>query len=485
MYTFLAGKTTLLNQILNNKHNLKIAAAVNDFAERNIDAQIIKKNRSHGEVVELTNGCLCCSISSELRTAVWSLLQQADIGKIDYLVIETSGVSDPHATIATLEQDYGKMYRIRLDSVITIVDADALVAQLEGEEFAGQLQSAAADSQLRCADIVLLNKKDLVSETQLAHAKDFILNLVPGVRVYPCQKCAVPLHYIMEVSEVSSAQVVSHEVVEAAYSISPEGGMLNQERHRRIKEKGEPTSFSHIAQDEFASISFESQIPFMLGAFQAFLGRKFPRGVTRVKGTIWFEENRGYLYSFHMSGRQRYEITSCASVSESLVGAFSVQLILIGRSIQPEELRFALENCLALPRNIVAPSPELLITLEEAKSIITADDRFEVFPQLESTNLCVNFRLTGCIEYGISVQEAQDRHGINFNAMNEELAIRVNGSSLPLCLLPVQLPTGVQVCRYAAHPDAPFQSVWDLVCENAAKMIVEYYRAVGYCRCGV
>ena len=439
--------------------------------------------------MELTNGCLCCSISSELRTAVWSLLQQADIGKIDYLVIETSGVTDPHATIATLEQDYGKMYRIRLDSVITIVDADALVAQLEGEEPAGQLRSAAADSQLRCADIVLLNKKDLVSETQLARAKDFILNLVPGVRVYPCQKCAVPLHYIMEVSEVSSAQVVSHEVVEAAYSISPEGGMLNQERHRRVKEKGEPTSFSHIAQDEFASISFESQRPFMLGAFQAFLGRKFPHSVTRVKGTIWFEENRGYLYSFHMSGRQRYEITSCASVSESLVGAFSVQLILIGRSIQPEELRFALENCLAPSRSstspIVAPSPELLGTLEKAKSTVTADDRFEVFPQLEPTNLCVDFRLTGCIEYGISAQEAQGRHGINFNTMNEELATRVNGSSLPLCLLPVQLPTGVQVCRYATHPDTPFEPVWDLVCEDAAKMIIEYYRAVGYCRCDV
>ena len=105
-----AGKTTLLNHVLNNKHNLKIAAAVNDFAEVNIDSQIVRGNKAHDSVVELTNGCLCCSIATEFKKAVWSLLQDVDIGKIDYLMIETSGVTDPHSTIATLEQDYGKMY---------------------------------------------------------------------------------------------------------------------------------------------------------------------------------------------------------------------------------------------------------------------------------------------------------------------------------------------------------------------------------------
>jgi G3E family GTPase len=482
-----AGKTTLLNHVLNNKHNLRIAAAVNDFAERNIDAQIIKKNRGHGEVVELTNGCLCCSISSELKTAVWNLLQQADIGKIDYLMIETSGVTDPLATIATLEQDYGKMYRIRLDAVITVVDTDALVAGLEsGSEGESKLHSAAADSQLQCADVVLLNKRDLVSEEQLSRAKDFIMDLVPGAQVYACRKCAVPLHYLMEVQEVGSGrQVVSHEVVEAAYTISQDGGSMNHERQRRLKEKGVATSFSHVEQDEFSSTAFESQRPFQLGAFQAFLGKKFPRGVTRIKGTAWFHENRSCLYSFHMSGRQRYEMTPCASASESLVGAFSVQLVIIGRAIQPEEMRVALENCI-VPET-VSPSMLPLLTsspvLEAAQSLVLADNRFELVTA--DTSSFVDFRLTGCVEYGITVQEAESMHGINLGKMNLELAARVNGSSLPLCVLPVLLPTGMQVCRYAAHVDVPFAALWELVTGIAGKLIVDYFRAVSYCKCGM
>ena len=483
-----AGKTTLLNHVLNNKHNLRVAAAINDFAERNIDAQIIKKNQARGEVVELTNGCLCCSISGELKTAVWNLLQQADIGKIDYLVIETSGVTDPLATIATLEQEYGKMFRIRLDAVITVVDTDALVAGMEGGcEGESKMRSAAADSQLQCADVVLLNKRDLVSEEQLERAKTFIQDLVPGAQVHACKKCAVPLHYLMEVSEVGSGrQVVSHEVVEAAYTISQTGGSMNQERQRRLKEKGVPTSFSHVEQDEFASITFESSKPFRLGAFQAFLGERFPRGVTRIKGTVWFHESRSYLYSFHMSGRQRYELTQCASARESLVGAFSVQLVIIGRSIKPEEMRRALEKCI-VPETVGggdASLPVLAPLVEAASSLVCADNRFELVAHTYNDD-CINFRLTGCVEYGITAQEAESVHGINFGKMNLDLASRVNGSSLPVCLLPALLPTGMQVCRYAAHNHAPFEAVWKVVLEIAEKLIVDYYRAVGYCKCGI
>ena len=460
---------------------------MNDFAERNIDAQIIKKNRDHGDVVELTNGCLCCSISSELKTAVWNLLQQADIGKIDYLMIETSGVTDPLATIATLEQEYGKMYRIRLDAVITVVDTDALVAGMDsGCEGESKLRSAAADSQLQCADVVLLNKKDLVSEQQLSRAQDFISKLVPGAQVYSCKKCAVPLHYLMEVQEAtSSRQVVSHEVVEAAYTISQVGGSMNQERQRRLKEKGIAASFTHIEQDEFSSFVFESQRPFRLGDFEAFLGKKFPRGVTRIKGTVWFQENRSCLYSFHMSGRQRYELTPCASAGESLVGAFSIQLVGIGRSIEPSEIQTTLENAV-VPQPYsgepyLSPVPVEAV-IESARSLVEADSRFDL---VACETLYIDFRLTGCIEYGITVQEAESVHGINMGKMNLDLATRVNGSRLPVCVIPVLLPTGLQVCRYAAHVDAPFDTLWNVVTEIAGKLIVDYYRAVAYCKCGM
>ena len=481
-----AGKTTLLNHVLTNKHNLRIAAAVNDFASVNIDGQIVRGNVAHDSVVELTNGCLCCSIASEFKTAVWNLLQDADIGKIDYLMIETSGVTDPQATIATLEQEYGRMYRIRLDAVITVVDTDALVAQLEDGDTSA-VKSAAADSQLKCADVVLLNKKDLVSEAQLEKAKEFIEAYIPGVQVYACVKSAVPLHYIMEVSEVSAGpMLVSHEVTASAYRISTEGGVMNQERKKRMKDNQVDSDSGHIAQDEFTSLVFESSEPFSLEKFQAFLGKNFPRGTSRMKGTVWFAENRSNLYSFHMSGRQRYEMVLCSTISDSLAGAFSVQLVAIGRGINTHAVEASLKNCIASSSQhaeppVAAPTIDLLA---QTQSFVRDDPRFELIDEPDVTRY-IDFRVTGVIEYGVTIQEAANIHGIDFTRMNSELVRRVNGSSGPVSLLPVLLPTGVQVCRHAVSPDVSFSEAWKLIQEVAKKLIDEFYRAVGYCKCGM
>lgn len=491
-----AGKTTLLNHVLSNKHNLRIAAAVNDFAAINIDSQIVKSNRDHDSVVELTNGCLCCSISGEFQTAVWNLLQDADIGKIDYLMIETSGVTDPLATIATLEQDYGRMYRIRLDAVVTVVDTDALVAKLEGGDLL-ILESSAADSQLKCADVVLLNKKDLVTESQLVKAKEYISSYVPGCQIYACERCAVPLNYLMEVREVAAGStVVSHEVASAAYTINQMPGDMSEERQRRVKESlKEAKEVGHILKDEFNSIVFESKAPFRLAAFQAVLGKSFPKGVSRMKGTLWFAEDRSHLYSFHMSGRQRYEITLQASVRESLVGSFSIQLVAIGRGIDGEFVKKLLNDCVAErdtnTKYIIDTGP----LYSASKTIIANDARFEIVEQsnfdpqsgqlLPTQTNYVDFRVTGVIEYGVSVEEASKVYGIDFNRMNRELAKRVNGSSRPVCLLPVQLPTGVEVCRHALSGDTPFLPLFGVVSEVSDRLIVEFFRAVGYCKCGM
>ena len=483
-----AGKTTLLNYILSNKHNLKIAAAVNDFAAINIDSQIVKSNRAHDSVVELTNGCLCCSISGEFKTAIWNLLQDADIGKIDYLVIETSGVTDPLATIATLEQDYGRMYRIRLDAVVTVVDTDALVTKIEGGD-SKILVSAAADSQLKCADVILLNKRDLVTESQIQKAKDFISSHVPGSQVFTCEKCAVPLNYLMEVSEVAAgSNFVSHEVVSEAYAISEVGGTMNQERKKRVKDNiKEARKVGHIQKDEFNSLVFESKVPFSLGAFQAFLGKNFPKGVSRMKGTLWFAENRSHLYSFHMSGRQRYEILSQTSTGDSYGGSFSIQLVAIGQGMDVEAVRSLLDSCV-ISTNVSCTLQNKPLH-EKAREIVACDPRFELIQVSNGEHLPVStnyidFRLTGVIEYGVSVQDAIVIHGINFNRMNIELTKHVNVSSRRLCILPVLLPTGVVVCRYAVNKESPFQPLFEFVCEIAKKLIIEFFRAVGYCKCG-
>ena len=454
-----AGKTTLLNHVLSNKHNLKIAAAVNDFAAINIDSQIVKSNRDHDSVVELTNGCLCCSISGEFQSAVWSLLQDADIGKIDYLMIETSGVTDPLATIATLEQEYGRMYRIRLDAVITVVDTDLLATKIEQKD-PSLLESSAADSQLKCADVVLLNKKDLVSDSQMEKAKAFISEFVPGCQIFTCERCAVPLNYLMEVSEVSAGStLVSHENVSAAYRINQTPGAMSQERQKRVKEGIDAAKqLGHIQKDEFNSLVFESKVPFHLGAFQAFLGKNFPKGVSRMKGTLWFAEERSRLYSFHMSGRRRYEITSQASVGESLVGSFSVQLVIIGRGIDEAVIQNALEGCVATEESTVSLPSSSEMLYDDAKMLVSNDRRFEVIEMnldpysgehIATQTRYIDFRVTGVIEFGVSVEEASTIHGIDFNRMNNELVKRSTVRASQCVSFPFSSP---MECRYAGMP---------------------------------
>jgi len=448
----------------------------------------VKRNQAHDSVVELTNGCLCCSISGEFKSAVWNLLQDADIGKIDYLLIETSGVTDPLATISTLEEDYGKMYRIRLDTVVTVVDTDDLVKKLDSNE----KLTAAADSQLKCADVVLLNKSDLVSEDQLQKAKVFVSEFVPGCRTYPCVRGAVPLHFLMEVSEPSKTTLVTHEVASAAYIIHSDGGGMNQERRKRVKDSmAAVKETGHISKDEFSSAVFESHAPFSLKRFESFLGSQFPRNICRMKGTLWFVEDRNFIYDFHMSGRQRYEITPQSNVRDSLVGSFSVQIVAIGQGLDEDHVMKLLENC-AHDENSNGLQTGLsdgVLGLDEL-GLIKNNPIFEIINPPEgglegtSTGGFIDFRVTGVYDYGISIQEAGTIKGIDFGKMNLELAKRVNGSSGPYCLLPVRLPDGMQVCRYSICAEMPFHSLFEVISEAGKKIVGDYFKAVGFCKCG-
>ena len=470
-----AGKTTLLRHILTNKHNLKIAAAVNDFAEVNIDSKLVKKTPSHDSVVELTNGCLCCSIAGEFRTAMWKLLQDADIGKINYLVIETSGVSDPQSTIATLEEEYGKMYRIRLDVVVTVVDTDALVKGLMAEGARG-MGSAAADSQLKCADVVLLNKTDLLSDEEVEKANQFVNTYVPGAKVYTTKWSAISLHHIMEVEEVKpGSTLVSHEVVESSYTVNEMTQSKNRQDVINSDDKG-----AHLKQDEFASVVYESTTPFSLAKFQAFLGPNFPPNISRMKGTIFFQENKSCLYDFHMSGRKRYELSPCTSTGPQ--GALSVQLVTIGKGLQREKVNSVLGGCSASTEELITATTAN--EFEAAQKMILDDDRFELMSPLDGPpSSYINYRLLGNVEYGVTPQEANQLHGINFNKMNTELAKRLNGSSGHSSVLLVMLPSGVMVCRHSVASKL-MASTWKEAQSIADKVVAQFYRAVGLCKCG-
>jgi G3E family GTPase len=145
-----SGKTTLLNQILKNKQDLKVAVLVNEFGDINIDSQLLVSVDQ--DMVELSNGCICCTINDGLVDAVYRVLEREE--RIDYLVIETTGVADPLPIIlAFLGTELRDL--TNLDSILTLVDAEAF----NQEHF----QSEAALKQLTYGDIILLNKTDLVT----------------------------------------------------------------------------------------------------------------------------------------------------------------------------------------------------------------------------------------------------------------------------------------------------------------------------------
>jgi G3E family GTPase len=260
-----SGKTTVMRHVLANRQDLKVACAVNDFAELNIDAELVARETrgtstsgGDGNVVELTNGCLCCTLGGELETQVWKMLDVAGkagvadpsaAGPIEYLLIETSGLVDPTETVLALDKTFGKLARVRLDSVVCVVDAESAAAggALGPEAFAEVAGDArggedAADRawarQLAAADVVLLNKIDLLAsgdaacdKTKLEAARAFVRKWAPDARVVETTRGRAPLPSILDVELAPQPEgKFGHDWDSAArpFLLSPTGGGLRK-----------------------------------------------------------------------------------------------------------------------------------------------------------------------------------------------------------------------------------------------------------------
>eukprot|EP00117_Sycon_ciliatum_P018055 scpid41221/ scgid16816/ Putative metal chaperone YciC len=468
-----AGKTTLLRFVLSNKENLRIAAAVNDFAAVNIDAQLVAKESpadgsGRGNIVALTNGCLCCSIAKDFRSAVWTLMQECDQGNVDYLVIETSGVSDPLSSIRALEEDFGKMYRVRLDSVVTVVDIDYFLTLTKKD---GSLP-VAFQSQLKYADVVLLNKRDLASAEELAAAETGVRQLAgPGVIVRTSKFCAVPLNWVLDVNPATTGpQLVSHEATRAAYALPDSGGKLRSTESIEAAQKGE--NQGHMEEDHFGSMVVESSSPLMLSRFQDLLGSKCMENVYRAKGNVFFAELPHHRYMFHWSGRQRFELAM-----ESAVGAASVQLVILGRHLPEQEIRQCLEPPSTIPTSLL---PGLL---EQAHALVSSDCRFDVIARDDLASIVI-FRLTGYREFSITLSEATTIHGINIDRMNREFVEAVNCCSGSTLLTGITHQDGQAALCYALGGDVTLDAVWPTILKEADKIIAMFFHAVRGCKCG-
>lgn len=301
-----SGKTTLLNQILQNKDDLKVAVLVNEFGDINIDEQLLISVES--DMVELDNGCICCTINDSLVDAVYRVLERE--AKVDYLVIETTGIADPLPIILTFLSTELK-FLTRVDAVITVVDAAAFDAR--------NFDSEAALSQIRYGDMVILNKVDLATGAKITELKAFIEDIKPGFRILESEHGKVPLPLILDIG-LTQADNYQAEISE----------------FRRDK-----SAFNnHLDNDGFNFVSFKSDRPFKLRKFTYFLTEQLPNNVFRAKGILWFQESPTRNI-FQLSG-PRYDLQSDNWTSQP-----KNELVFIGRNLDESLIKGQLDDCLA------------------------------------------------------------------------------------------------------------------------------------------
>ena len=336
-----SGKTTLLNHILTNQEGVKTAVLVNEFGEIGIDNELIV---TAGEsMVELNNGCICCTINEDLVNAVYKVLERPE--KLDYLVVETTGLADPLPVALTF---LGTELRdlTRLDSIVTVVDAANYSLDL--------FNSQAAYSQIAYGDIILLNKTDLVDPADLDLLEVKIRDVKEGARIVRTVRSQVPLPLVLSVGLFESDKYFQPEQVTDTHEHHDhehhdhehhDHEHHDHEHHDREHHHHDHDHHSdHLENDGFTSLSFQSDRPFSLRKFQYFLDRQLPANVFRAKGIMWFEESPK-RHIFHLSGK-RFSIDD-----EEWKGTPKNQIVLIGQGLEHETLRSQLENCICMPSN--------------------------------------------------------------------------------------------------------------------------------------
>ncbi|WP_298701869.1 GTP-binding protein [uncultured Variovorax sp.] len=184
-----SGKTTLLNHILTGQQGRKVAVIVNEFGEVGIDGQLIEQDGDE-QLIEFNNGCLCCTVRGDLVTTIDKLRQRA--GELDAILIETTGLADPAPVASTFFVDEAVRAGTRLDAFVTVVDAVNLEKNLE--------QSVEAQEQVAFADIVLVNKTDLVDEEQLQRIERRVRTLNPLARMHRSANSVIDLDLVLGVN---------------------------------------------------------------------------------------------------------------------------------------------------------------------------------------------------------------------------------------------------------------------------------------------
>lgn len=475
-----SGKTTLLNHILSNRSNLRIAAAINDFAELNIDENLVKSKNQASKLVELSNGCVCCHLLHDLKDAVFKMLESGgDVERdaVNYLLVETSGVSDPSQVIRTLDAKFGKCFRARLDSVVTVVDADQFLSQPPG---------AAAVSQLSCADIVIMNKMDLLKDDQDADLVESRIRLYNSDAVlHRTSHCNVPLSAILDVNIPPSSDstpggnAITHEATQVPVYVSRTGGAL---RRSFINQNAntDTSVTTHLHTDKFASVAVTLDLhPISFWKLQTFVCSPDVQRLSRMKCVLWITgfSDRCVL---HLSGRGRLGF----ELDGQWAGPPASEIAFIGLELNSKRLEDQFTKCSVEgdPAN-ASPVPH-----REGLEKLRNSKEFQVFDgNPEDTDELTYFRLTGSETYGYTEREIERDLRIDTDAMNMDLADAVNASvDRPKAFLAYKRVnmdgnSHVVLCHPGGSEPA---NNFAVLLREAVKVLGTHFRNVQVCKCG-
>ena len=380
-----SGKTTLLNRILANGEGVRFAVVVNDIGEVNIDERLIRKegivgNTDSTDLVALQNGCICCTLQTDL---IDQLSQLADSGQFDYIVIEASGICEPEPiaqTICTMEEmtrGSEKAPSPRLDAIATVVDALRLASEFGCGESLTSPGIGEEDienliiQQIEFCNIILLNKISEVTKEQAARIRAIIRALQPDARIIDCDYCRVDLDRLLDTHLFDFEKTATSAAwVKGIESLS---GMEEHHEHHHEHEHRHEHHHHHHDEGEAEEYGISTFVyfrrkPFDFGRFDDFCARLWPSSVIRCKGVIYFSHNSDMSVLFEQAGVQK-NITEAglwyaAAPEDELrilmqtepglardwdpeYGDRMIKLVFIGKDMDKAAITAALDSCLA------------------------------------------------------------------------------------------------------------------------------------------
>ncbi len=294
-----AGKTTLLNHILHNKQGLKVAVIVNDMSEVNVDADLIKNentlSRTEEKLVEMSNGCICCTLREDLMIEVERLAKE---NRFDYLLIESTGISEPvpvAQTFSFIDENNGiDLSKFSyIDTMVTVVDAlnflkdfgspqrlkDRKLSDIEGDD--RTIVNLLTD-QIEFANVIIINKCDLISKEHLELLKSIITKLNPGSKIIESKFSKI------DISEIIDTKLFDFAKAEQSAGWIAE---LNKEEHTPETEEYGISSFV-----------FRSKKPLHSDRFWSYVQNKFSSSIIRSKGLFWLDSRPEQAISWSQAG---------------------------------------------------------------------------------------------------------------------------------------------------------------------------------------